>query len=138
MHPSMPSATAPFSGSWLQKTGSDPTRDFEQFQGFSSTGQGLFEEQSDKIEGSNTLYRVERWLTPDGKTISGKLPVDISESHFGPNLQAFILYQYYHAIVTQPLLLKQLHEFGVDISSGHLSHIITEGKVHGQILILIE
>lgn len=84
--------------------------------------------QDIKIEGCNTLYRVERWLTPDGSTITGRLPADISGSHFGPNLQAFILYQYYHAIVTQPLLLEQLHEFGVDISSGHLSHIITEGK----------
>lgn len=84
--------------------------------------------QDIKIEGSNTLYRVERWLTPNGKTLTGKLPADISGSHFGPNLQAFILYQYYHAIVTQPLLLEQLHEFGVDISSGHLSQIITEGK----------
>jgi hypothetical protein len=84
--------------------------------------------QDIKIEGCNTLYRVERWKTPDGDTIRGKLPVDISGSHFGPNLQTFILYQYYHALVTQPLLLEQLHEFGIDISSGHLSNIITEGK----------
>lgn len=84
--------------------------------------------QDIKIEGCNTLYRVERWKTSDGNTITGKLPVDLSGSHFGPNLQTFILYQYYHALVTQPLLLEQLHEFGIDISSGHLSQIITEGK----------
>jgi len=38
------------------------------------------------------------------------------------------LYQYYHCHVTQPLLLEQLHEFGVDISKGHLNNIITGNK----------
>ena len=40
---------------------------------------------------------------------------------------SFILYQHYHAHVTQPLIVGQLREFGVDISTGQLSHILTEG-----------
>jgi hypothetical protein len=39
---------------------------------------------------------------------------------------AFILYQYHHQHVTQPLLLEQIRDLGVDISSGKLSHILTE------------
>src|SRR5262249_51763513 len=30
--------------------------------------------------------------------------------------------------VTQPLLLEQLHQLGIDISAGELSRILTEGK----------
>ena len=91
-------------------------------------GYNDFVVQDIKIESDNILYRLERWETPDGNTITGKLPSDTSGSHFAPNLQAFILYQYYHALITQPLLLEELREFGIDISSGQLSHILTEGK----------
>ena len=91
-------------------------------------GYNDFVVQDIKIESDNILYRLERWETPDGNTITGKLPSDASGSHFAPNLQAFILYQYYHALITQPLLLEELREFGIDISSGQLSHILTEGK----------
>jgi hypothetical protein len=38
------------------------------------------------------------------------------------------LYQYYHAQVTQPLIREQLLEFGIDISSGQISNIITENN----------
>jgi uncharacterized coiled-coil protein SlyX len=76
----------------------------------------------------NTLYRLERWETPEGETIVGKLPDGVSVNHFGVTLVSFILYQYYHAHVTQPLLLEQLWEVDVDISSGQLNRIITEGK----------
>ncbi len=48
--------------------------------------------------------------------------------HFGPTLQSFILYQYYHALVTEPLLHEQLREYGVQILTGQLHRLITEGK----------
>lgn len=75
-------------------------------------------------------YRVENWYTPEGKLISGVLPAAtvVAGSHFGPTLQSFILYQYYHALVTEPLLLEQLREFGVAMSSGQLHRLVTEGK----------
>jgi hypothetical protein len=53
------------------------------------------------------------------------LPADI-HSHFGPGLICYILNQYHHAQVTQPLLLEQLHDFGIDISAGQLNAILTE------------
>jgi len=73
----------------------------------------------------NTLYRLERWQTPQGEYAMGRVPAEI-HGHFGLTLVSFILYQYYHALVTQPLILEQLHEFGIDISAGQVNRIITE------------
>jgi hypothetical protein len=74
-------------------------------------------------------YRRERWLTPDGQDLVAPLPADVLPgSHFGPDLICFILHQYHHQHVTQPLLLEQLHQLGIDISAGELSRILTEGK----------
>ncbi len=80
------------------------------------------------IRAHNTLYRLARWETPSGEAITGALPAELGGSHFGPMLNCFILYQYYHAHVTQPLITEQLLEFGISISSGQVSRIITEGK----------
>jgi len=74
-------------------------------------------------------YRRERWLTPDGQDLVAPLPADVLPgSHYGPDLICFILHQYHHQHVTQPLLLEQLHQLGIDISAGELSRILTEGK----------
>ncbi|MDD5410932.1 MAG: transposase [Methylobacter sp.] len=54
-------------------------------------------------------------------------PDGLNGCHFGNNLISFLLYQYHHQHVTQPLLLKQLQDLGVDISSGRLSQFITDG-----------
>jgi len=75
------------------------------------------------------LYRRERWETPDGQYLVAPFPADVLPgSHFGPNLICFILHQYHHQHVTQPLLLEQLHQWGIDISAGEVSRILTEGK----------
>jgi len=50
------------------------------------------------------------------------------QGHFDSTLISYILYQYYQCHVTQPLLLEQLHEFGVEISSGQISRILVEGQ----------
>jgi hypothetical protein len=42
-------------------------------------------------------------------------------------LASYVLHQYYHAHVTQPLLLAQLHDWGIEISAGQLNHLLTEG-----------
>ena len=67
-------------------------------------------------------------MTPDGRRLVGKLPDGIASGHFGTTLVSFVLYQYYHAGVTQPLIWEQLVDFGVDISTGQVNRIITEGK----------
>jgi transposase IS66 family protein len=74
-------------------------------------------------------YRREHWLSPEGRSLVAPLPADVVPgSHFGPDLICFILHQYHHQHVTQPLLLEQLHQVGIDISAGELSRILTEGK----------
>src|SRR3954447_23655369 len=74
-------------------------------------------------------YRRERWLTPEGQSLVAPLPADVRPgSHFGPDLICFIIHQYHHQHVTQPLLLEQLHQLGIDISAGELSRILTEDK----------
>jgi Transposase IS66 family len=74
-------------------------------------------------------YRREHWLTPEGRSLVAPLPAElVPGSHYGPDLICFILHQYHHQHVTQPLLLEQLHQLGIDISAGELSRILTEGK----------
>jgi len=79
------------------------------------------------FETFNTCYRLAQYQTPEGSYVSGQLPAVLNGCHFGNNLISFILYQYHHQHVTQPLLLKQLQDLGVDISSGRLSQFITDG-----------
>ena len=81
------------------------------------------------IEAKVTRYLRERILTPDGHTLLAPLPVDVLPgSHFGPNLISYILHQYHHGNVTQPLLLEELHDWGIDISAGQINPILTENK----------
>ena len=93
-------------------------------------GYADFDVQELVIKSERVRYRLEKWLTPEGKLITAKLPTeaDVEGGHFGSSLRRFVLYQYYHALVTEPLLLEELREFGVQISGGQLHRLITEGK----------
>lgn len=75
-----------------------------------------------------TRYRLERWQLRDGSPIVATLPKELQGHHFGPTLRAYILHQHHHQCVTQPLLHKQLVEWGIDISSGQLNRLLTENK----------
>jgi len=90
-------------------------------------GYDCFTVQDIIIRAHNIRYRLERWKTPSGDYIVGQLPKKI-KGHYGSTLISFILYQYYHAHVTQPLIREQLLEFGIDISTGKINNIITEGN----------
>jgi len=94
------------------------------FKGYEEfTVQGLL------VQPHNTRYLRERWTTPQGRSIIATLPEEIRTlGHFAPSLHSFVLYQYHHCHVTQPLILEQLCELGVDISAGQVNRIITEGK----------
>ena len=81
------------------------------------------------FEARNTRYRRERWQLPDGTTRLAPLPGEVAPGHhFGPALRAFVLHQYHGQRVTQPLLLGQLRQLGIDISAGQLSRLLTEGQ----------
>ena len=81
----------------------------------------------------NTKFRLERWLTPEGKHILGQLPEWVV-GHFDPDLRVSALQLHYQQHVTQPLLLEHLRDSGVDISSGQLNRLLTEGHegFHGE------
>jgi hypothetical protein len=76
----------------------------------------------------NTCYRRQRWQTPSGEYVLGQLPEHVTGSHFGSTLTAFVLYQYHGCHVTQPLIKEQLHELGVNISTGQINNIIINNK----------
>jgi Transposase IS66 family len=80
------------------------------------------------FQGKVTRYLRERIRTWDGQNLLAPLPDDVLPgSHFGPTLTGYILHQYHHCNVTQPLLLEQLREVGIDISAGQINRILTEG-----------
>jgi len=80
------------------------------------------------IQPNNTCYRLARYLTADRKRLIGVLPEPLQGQHFGATLRSYILYQHHHQRVTQPLILQQLAEWGIDISSGQISRILIEDK----------
>jgi Transposase IS66 family len=81
------------------------------------------------LQAKVTRYLRERIVTPDGQSRLAPLPDDVLPgSHFGPTLIAYILYQHHQCNVTQPLLLEQLRELGIDISAGQIHRILTENK----------
>lgn len=80
------------------------------------------------IQAEVICYRRARWRTPEGRTLIAPLPGEVIPGcHFGPNLIVFLRHQYHHQHVTQPLLLEQLQQLGIDISAGEISHLLTEG-----------
>jgi hypothetical protein len=81
------------------------------------------------VRAHNTLYRLAIWKTPTGEYLKGKLAEQVRcLGHFGVILRSYLLYQYHHCHVTQPKLLEQMQEWGIDISAGQLNRILVEDK----------
>lgn len=80
------------------------------------------------IKTHNIRYRLECWQTSQGTYLTGQLPAQLQGQHFDVNLRSYILYQYHHCHVTQPLLLEQLTEWGIDISSGQIDALLSGAK----------
>jgi Transposase IS66 family len=68
-------------------------------------------------------YRRERWVTPDGRTVTAPLPPAVT-GHFGPELRRFVLAQYHQGQVTVPRLVAQLQAIGVTISKRQLMRLL--------------
>jgi hypothetical protein len=83
------------------------------------------------IQSDNTKYLRARYDLPEGGSVLAPLPagvLPVADGHFGANLVVYILDQYHHAQVTEPLLLQQLWEYGIVISAGQLHRLLTEGQ----------
>jgi hypothetical protein len=90
-------------------------------------GYETFTVQDLKIEAIVVCYRRERWLTPDGRTVVAPLPPGIN-GHFGPELERFILAQYYQGQTTVPRLVELLEMLGLDISKRQVVRILTDAQ----------
>src|SRR3954464_14499070 len=71
--------------------------------------------------------RRERWLTPDGRTVTAPMPAGIV-GHFGPALRRFVLAQYHQGQVTVPRLVAQLRAIGILISKRQLVRLLNRGQ----------
>ncbi len=80
------------------------------------------------IKTHNVRYRLACWQTSDGTYLTGQLPAALRGQHFDPSLRSYIIYQHHHCHVTQPLLLEQLREWGIDISAGQIDAILSADK----------
>ena len=72
-------------------------------------------------------YRRERWVTPDGETVTAALPSAVT-GHFGPALHRFVLAQYHQGQVTVARLLDQVRSIGIDVSKRHLVRLLIDGQ----------
>jgi len=82
------------------------------------------------IRAHTTRYRLARWVTAQGQPLMGELPESLAKGHFGPELVSYILYQHHHCQVTQPLLLEQLRDWGIDISAGQLNALLLADRAN--------
>lgn len=83
--------------------------------------------QEVEIRLHNTCYLLEQWQFPTGECVTAPVPVAVHGGHYGPQLVSYLLHQYYAAHVTQPLLLAQVRDWGIEMSAGQLNHLLTEG-----------
>jgi transposase IS66 family protein len=94
-------------------------------------GYETFVVQDLKIENVNTKYERARYDLAEGGSVLAPFPagvLPVAGGHFGASLVAYLMDQYHQAGVTEPLLLEQLWEYGIDISAGQLHRILTEKK----------
>ena len=89
-------------------------------------GYKSFVVQELRLEPFNIRYRRARYELPTGETIIAPRPEHL-QGHYGATLRSFVLHQYYHNQVTQPLIRQQLAELGIAISKGQISRMLTEG-----------
>jgi Transposase IS66 family len=72
-------------------------------------------------------YRRERWLTPDGATITAALPPGVN-GHFGAALRRFVLAQHHQGQVTVRRVATQLRDIGIDISRRQVVRLLIAGQ----------
>ena len=65
-----------------------------------------------RFQPHNVRYRLEVWVTPDGRRLTGQLPATMAvlDGHCSPELVGYILHQHHHAHVPQGLIWEQLQE----------------------------
>ncbi len=80
-----------------------------------------------RFEARVIRFRRERWVTPEGKTITAQLP-ECVDDHLGAELKRFILAQYHQGQTTIPRLVALLHMIGLTVSERQVVRVLNEGK----------
>jgi hypothetical protein len=78
------------------------------------------------IKRHNIRFKLAEYITVEGKTYTGELPVEYQGKHYGPGLICYVMYQHYQCRVPQPLIYEQLREWGIDISTGQVNRLLNE------------
>lgn len=81
-----------------------------------------------RIESVEIQFHLAVYTDPNGTRIRGELPLEYRQGHFGSELQAYCISQYFQCHVTEPLLLEQLYELGIDISPAQLNNILIHDR----------
>ncbi len=76
-----------------------------------------------RLESRVIRYRRERWLTPEGQTVTAPLPPGLC-GHFGPELVRFIILQHIQGQVTTERLTVLLNEIGIVISKRQVIRLL--------------
>jgi hypothetical protein len=79
-----------------------------------------------RISARATLYRRERWETPEGERIVADLPTGIVGG-FGPALRQFIAAAHFQGQVTSERLTALLNGMGLDISKRLVVRFLSQG-----------
>ena len=95
-------------------------------EGTCQNGYEDFVVQDLSIESHNVCYRRLRYVLRDGTSQTAPLPAHV-QGHFGPGLRSYVLYQHHQNGVTQPLIHEELLDLGIDISTGQIDRLLTEG-----------
>jgi hypothetical protein len=108
----------------IHETISVPLEDLPE--GTRQNGYEDFVVQDLNIEAHNVCYRRLRYLLSDGAGRTAPLPPRV-QGHFGLGLRSYVLYQHHQNGVTQPLIREELLDLGIDISTGQIDRLLTEG-----------
>ena len=77
-----------------------------------------------RLEATATLYRRERWLTPEGETVVAALDPAIVGG-FGPNLHRAVLQWHFQGQMTCERIVALLNDVGVMISKRQVVRLLT-------------
>lgn len=75
------------------------------------------------IRARTVRYRRERWLTPDGRTVTAELPGHV-QGHYGGDLRRLIVTLYHRGQMTIPRITTQLRDLGIDIDRRQVRRLL--------------
>ena len=80
------------------------------------------------IQTDNVLFRKEKYYSPaERKSYLAELPAGY-QGQFGPGIKSLAIVYYFGCNMSEPKILEFFSHFGIRISAGELSHLLTQGQ----------